>query len=60
MLIVGRIVAGFSVGLASAIVPIYQSEIAPKEIRGRIVSMQQWAITWFVQPIDHVIGAHLT
>jgi len=26
--------------------PIYQAEIAPKEIRGRIVSLQQWAITW--------------
>ena len=26
--------------------PIYQAEIAPKEIRGRVVSLQQWAITW--------------
>ncbi|GJJ67677.1 MFS transporter, SP family, sugar:H+ symporter [Entomortierella parvispora] len=46
MLIVGRIINGIAVGLASMVVPIYQSEIAPKEIRGRIVSMQQWAITW--------------
>ncbi|KAL3956136.1 hypothetical protein ACCO45_008982 [Purpureocillium lilacinum] len=23
-----------------------QSEVAPKEIRGRVVSLQQWAITW--------------
>jgi hypothetical protein len=29
-------------------VPVYQAEIAPKEIRGRVVSLQQWAITWFV------------
>ncbi|KAF9931781.1 hypothetical protein FBU30_009585 [Linnemannia zychae] len=46
MLIVGRIINGVSVGLASMIVPVYQSEIAPKNIRGRIVSLQQWAITW--------------
>ncbi|KAG0039215.1 hypothetical protein BGZ82_009255 [Podila clonocystis] len=46
MLIVGRIVNGVAVGLASMIVPVYQSEIAPKNIRGRIVSLQQWAITW--------------
>lgn len=26
--------------------PVYQAEIAPKEIRGRVVSLQQWAITW--------------
>ncbi|KAF9276656.1 hypothetical protein BGZ88_001587, partial [Linnemannia elongata] len=46
MLIVGRIINGVAVGLASMIVPVYQSEIAPKNIRGRIVSLQQWAITW--------------
>jgi MFS family permease len=46
MLIIGRVIAGLCVGIASAIVPIYQSEIAPKEIRGRIVTLQQWAITW--------------
>lgn len=43
---VGRVVAGLCVGIASAIVPVYQAEIAPKEIRGRVVSLQQWAITW--------------
>ncbi|KAF8947867.1 hypothetical protein BGZ47_007535 [Haplosporangium gracile] len=46
MLIVGRIINGVAVGLASMIVPVYQAEIAPKNIRGRIVSLQQWAITW--------------
>ncbi|KAG0207179.1 hypothetical protein BGX28_001517 [Mortierella sp. GBA30] len=46
MLIAGRIINGVAVGLASMIVPVYQSEIAPKNIRGRIVSLQQWAITW--------------
>jgi len=46
LLCVGRVVAGICVGIASSIVPVYQAEIAPKEIRGRVVSLQQWAITW--------------
>ncbi|PFH49846.1 hypothetical protein AMATHDRAFT_75960 [Amanita thiersii Skay4041] len=46
MLVVGRIISGLSVGLSSAIVPIYQSEITAPSIRGRMVSLQQWSITW--------------
>lgn len=42
MLVVGRIVSGLSIGIASAIVPIYQSEITAPAIRGRMVSLQQW------------------
>jgi MFS family permease len=45
-LCVGRVIAGIAIGICSAIVPIYQSEIAPRQIRGRVVSLQQWAITW--------------
>jgi sugar porter (SP) family MFS transporter len=45
-LCVGRVIAGVAIGIASSIVPVYQAEIAPKEIRGRVVSLQQWAITW--------------
>jgi len=30
----GRIVTGLGVGALSAVVPLYQSETAPKEIRG--------------------------
>ena len=36
---------GVSVGALSMLVPVYQSEIATKQIRGRLVSLQQWAIT---------------
>ncbi|KAL1917297.1 uncharacterized protein VTP21DRAFT_4953 [Calcarisporiella thermophila] len=46
MLIAGRVLAGLSVGMTSNIVPLYQSEIAPEKVRGRLVSIQQWAITW--------------
>ena len=42
MLVVGRIISGISVGLASAVIPIYQSEITAPAIRGRIISLQQW------------------
>ncbi|KAK7040396.1 high affinity glucose transporter [Paramarasmius palmivorus] len=46
MLVAGRVVGGASVGIVSAVVPIYQSEITPPAIRGRLVSLQQWSITW--------------
>lgn len=46
MLCVGRALNGLSVGVTSMVVPLYQSEVAPKEIRGRIVAVQQWSITW--------------
>ncbi|KAK9312224.1 general substrate transporter [Lipomyces starkeyi] len=46
MLVVGRVVSGICIGLTSTLVPIYQSEIAPRKVRGRIVSFQQFAITW--------------
>ena len=46
MLIVGRIINGFCVGICSAQVPVYISELAPPSKRGRLVGSQQWAITW--------------
>ena len=38
MLIFGRFVVGFGVGMASMIVPLYLAEAAPPDIRGRIVA----------------------
>uniref|UniRef100_A0A0W0F4T1 Major facilitator superfamily (MFS) profile domain-containing protein n=1 Tax=Moniliophthora roreri TaxID=221103 RepID=A0A0W0F4T1_MONRR len=46
MLVAGRVIAGSSIGMSSAVVPIYQSEITAPSIRGRLVSLQQWSITW--------------
>lgn len=46
MLIVGRIINGLCVGICSAQVPVYISELAPPSKRGRLVGGQQWAITW--------------
>ncbi|KAH7239509.1 hypothetical protein BKA59DRAFT_495872 [Fusarium tricinctum] len=45
MFIAGRFFAGFGVGMVSAMIPLYQSETAPKWIRGAIVGAYQWAIT---------------
>ncbi|KAF8316829.1 general substrate transporter [Clavulina sp. PMI_390] len=45
LFIVGRVIAGLGVGLVSCMVPMYQSECAPKWIRGAVVSCYQWAIT---------------
>lgn len=44
-LVVGRLVAGFGVGFVSAINILYMSEVAPRKIRGAIVSCYQFAIT---------------
>ncbi|PWN98545.1 putative monosaccharide transporter [Tilletiopsis washingtonensis] len=41
----GRVVAGLGVGILSTIIPMYQSEVAPRWIRGAVVSGYQWAIT---------------
>ncbi|KAI5123777.1 hypothetical protein M0805_000366 [Coniferiporia weirii] len=40
MMIVGRLVSGFGVGLLSTIVPIYQSEISPPNHRGALACME--------------------
>lgn len=39
-----RVIGGIGVGLASAVCPMYIGEIAPPEIRGRLVSLNQFAI----------------
>lgn len=46
MLIVGRMINGFAVGIESAQVPVYIAEISPPSKRGRFIGFQQWAITW--------------
>jgi len=39
-----RVIGGIGVGLASMITPMYIAEIAPSEIRGKLVSWNQFAI----------------
>lgn len=54
MLIAGRIINGFCVGIESAQVPVYISEIVPPTKRGRLVGLQQWAITWGILILYYV------
>ncbi len=45
VLIISRIFVGFAVGIVNFVVPLYLSEISPKQLRGTLVSLYQWAIT---------------
>ena len=45
VLIISRIFVGLAVGIVNFVIPLYLSEIAPKAVRGTLVSLYQWAIT---------------
>jgi SP family galactose:H+ symporter-like MFS transporter len=45
LLILGRIVVGVAIGIASEVAPLYISEVAPAKVRGSLVSLNQLAIT---------------
>ena len=38
-LMAGRVVVGLAIGICSMVVPVYLSEISPKEVRGTIVGI---------------------
>uniref|UniRef100_A0A7S2JXX6 Hexose transporter 1 n=1 Tax=Zooxanthella nutricula TaxID=1333877 RepID=A0A7S2JXX6_9DINO len=44
-ILVGRLVAGMSIGLLSAVVALYQSEVSPPSMRGALTSLYQLMIT---------------
>lgn len=45
ILVIGRLIVGFGVGVASVAAPLYAAEQAPTRLRGRFVSTYQLAIT---------------
>ena len=45
VLIVGRVVLGLAIGIASFTAPLYLAEIAPESIRGAMISLYQLMIT---------------
>jgi sugar porter (SP) family MFS transporter len=45
LLVGSRAIVGLAVGIVSSAVPLYLSEIAPPAVRGRLVTLQQLAIT---------------
>ena len=46
LLLAGRAVVGIAIGVASMVTPLYLAEIAPKQQRGAIVSLNQFCITF--------------
>jgi SP family galactose:H+ symporter-like MFS transporter len=58
VLVIGRLVVGFGVGVASVAAPLYAAEMAPARLRGRFVSMYQLAITigiFIAYAVDEVL-----
>lgn len=54
IMIVGRLLVGFGVGVASLAAPLYAAEMAPTRLRGRFVSAYQLAITFGILIADIV------
>ena len=46
ILIAGRLIVGFAVGVASVAAPLYAAEMAPTRLRGRFISSYQFGITF--------------
>ena len=44
-LVVARLIGGVGVGIAAMVAPLYISELSPAHLRGRLVSLYQFAIT---------------
>ncbi|KAL2812569.1 general substrate transporter [Aspergillus cavernicola] len=51
----GRFVTGVGVGAFSMLVPLYNAELAPPEVRGALVALQQLAITFGIM-VSYWIG----
>ena len=51
----GRFVTGLGVGTVSMVVPLYNAELSPPELRGSLVSLQQLAICFGIM-ISYWIG----
>ena len=56
--VIARMIGGCGVGMASMLSPLYISEIAPARIRGRLVSLNQFAII-FGMLFVYVVNANI-
>ncbi|ORY97493.1 general substrate transporter [Syncephalastrum racemosum] len=54
-LLAGRLVVGLGVGIASMIIPVYVSELAPKVIRGRLSTLNTLVVT-FGQVVAYLVN----
>ena len=59
VLVIGRIVVGVAIGIASFTAPLYISEIAPKQYRGALVSLNQLAIATGIF-ISYLVNYHFS
>lgn len=50
-----RLVAGIAIGIASMVAPLYIAEVSPARMRGRLVSLNQFAIVTGIL-ISYVVG----
>ncbi|KAI9481178.1 MAG: general substrate transporter [Benjaminiella poitrasii] len=55
LLLIGRLIVGLGVGIASMITPVYISEIAPKSFRGRLTTLNTFVIT-FGQVVAYMVN----
>jgi len=53
-LIAGRLISGVGIGFASTQVPVYVAELAPARIRGRLVGLFQWSVTWGIMIMFYI------
>ncbi len=58
-LIAGRIIVGIAIGVASFAAPLYISEVSPVNVRGKLVSLNQLAITVGIV-VSYIIGYALS
>lgn len=63
MIFIGRFVFGTAIGMLAMVVPLYLSELAPPNIRGALVALQQLSITvgimisfWINYGTQHIGG----
>ena len=59
LLVIARIVIGLAIGVASAITPVYISEVAPPDIRGGLVTFFQLAVTLGIL-VAYLVGLAFT
>lgn len=59
VLLAARAVVGVAIGVASMLTPLYLSEMAPKERRGFIVSLNQFCITFGIL-LSYIVDYMLT
>lgn len=58
-ILAGRFVTGMGVGSLAMIVPIYNSEVSPPEVRGALVALQQLAITFGIMIVRVLLLLHV-